>query len=68
MCGKVVDKYPFTFEFVPDCHKTQEMCKKAASKDSSKLLYCRDKYKNHCEKAVSKDPLMLKYCPYRSIT
>ena len=29
----MVDEYLFTFEFLPDCHKTQEMCKKAFSKD-----------------------------------
>ena len=33
MCEKVVDGYHSRFEFVPDCHKTQEMCKKAVFKD-----------------------------------
>ena len=43
MCKKVVDDYTFTFEFVLDCHKTQELCKKDVSKDASilkNLDYC----------------------------
>ena len=33
MCQKVVNESSFAFEFVLDCHKTQEMCKKFISKD-----------------------------------
>lgn len=33
-------EYTLTFEFVPDCHKTPEMCKIIVSKDSFMLKYC----------------------------
>ena len=58
----MVDEYLFTFEFLPDCHKTQEMCKKAISKDSDMLKYCIDRYitQEMCKKAFSKDPFALK--------
>ena len=32
MCGKAVDAYPSTTEYVPDWFKTQEMCDKGVDK------------------------------------
>ena len=29
MCDKVVDTYPSTINFVPECYKTKEMCHRA---------------------------------------
>ena len=33
-------EYTLTFELVPDCHKTPEMCKIIVSKDPFMLKYC----------------------------
>ena len=33
MCEKKVYEYSFTSEFVPGCHKNEEMCKKVVSKE-----------------------------------
>ena len=32
MCDKAVDTYPSTIKFVPECHKTQEMCNNAVNR------------------------------------
>ena len=60
MYEEVVDECPFRFEFVLDCHKIQEMCEKAVSKDPC-MLTCLNKYKTPemCEKAILKDSCMV---------
>ena len=45
MCEKAVGDYPFTFEFIPNCYKTQEMWKKSVSGYPLMLKYCPNKYK-----------------------
>lgn len=40
----MVDDYPFVFEFIRDCHKTQKMCEEIVSKNSYMLKCCIDRY------------------------
>ena len=35
MCNKAVENYAQSFEFVPDCYKTQELCNKAINTSSA---------------------------------
>ena len=42
MCEKAVDKYPLVLVELPDHFKTQEMCNKAAEKNSCLLVFATD--------------------------
>ena len=54
MSNKGVDNYVLALQFVPDCYKTKEMCKKVANTSPSAIHFASDCYKTEslCAKAV----------------
>ena len=44
MCDKVVNSYPSTIKFVPECIMTKEICGTVVSDDPFSVVYCPDKY------------------------
>ena len=50
---------------VPDCFKTQELCKVAVSMEPNLLLYVPDCFKTHemCKEAVHREPYKLRFIP-----
>ena len=56
MCSKTVSTFPSAIQFVPKCHKTEEICDKAV--DISRFAFdsVPDQYMTQrvCDKVVSK--------------
>ena len=56
MCSKTVSTFPSAMQFVPKCHKTEEICDKAV--DISRFAFdsVPDQYMTQrvCDKVVSK--------------
>ena len=51
MCNKAVDNFTYTFEFVPNCFKTQKMCNKAVNTYPCAIQFdpeCYKTQKNVC--------------------
>ena len=42
MCDKAVNNYAYALEFVPNRHKTQEVCDKAVDDNPSTIKYVPD--------------------------
>ena len=65
MCNEIMRTMPDAFHHIPDRHKTQEMCIKAAEVDSSFLELALDYLKTQemCDKAFEEDPSSLIYVP-----
>ena len=67
MCDKVVNSYPSTIKFVPEC--IQKMCDKAVNKCFFKFDSNPDQNKTQeiCGTVVSDDPFLIVYCPDKYI-
>ena len=64
MCSKTVSTSPSAIQFVPKCHKTEEICDKAVDISHFVFDFVPDQYMTQevCNKVVSKKPFMLKCC------
>ena len=57
MCSKTVSTFPSAIQFVPKCHKTEEICDKAVDISHFVFDFVRDQYMTQevCNKVVSKN-------------